>query len=214
MKNNLKITGEFKGYPVIAGKYSEYQYNQRHLANNLELMEKMTQRHNKVYSYRMDLRIPQGVKLDKSPKQIACNFMSAFTKKLARQKIDSEYIMKMEKEKDESDGAEHFHVQMFIDGNKKKNHGKLVEKGEKLLAKQLGLSKENNGLLDYKNQGGKKQKNGIMIRRNSDKFQENFDKCYKQASYLCKQKPSDKVESKERKVFYSKFRNGKSRSSK
>lgn len=210
---SLKVTAEYKGHPVITGDYGEFQYNQRHLANNLELMKNMTERHNKVYSFRMDLRMPRDVKLDKTPKQVACKFMSAYCKKLARQKVDSEYIMKMEKEKNESDGSEHFHVQMFIDGNKKKNHGKLVEEGEKLLAMQLGLSEDNNGLLDYTNQGNGK-KNGIMIRRNSDDFEDQFDKCYKQASYLAKQKPSDKVKSSERKVFYSKFRNGKSRSSK
>lgn len=223
---DLIITAKYKGHPLITGDYSEYQYNQRHLANNLELMENMTQRHNKVYSFRMDLRMGENVKLDKSPKQVACNFMSAFSKKLTRQKIDSEYIMKMEKEKNESDGSEHFHAQIFVDGNRVKSHAKLVTEGEKLLATQLGLPKDNNGLIDYKNQGqGKKSEskepsqkkqmqNGIMIRRNSDKFEEQFDKCFKQASYLCKRKPSDKVKSNERKVFYSKFRNGKSRSSK
>lgn len=220
---NLKVTAEYKGHPVITGDHGEYQYNERHLANNLELMENMTQRHNKVYSFRMDLRMGESGKRDKTPKQIASKFMSAFTKKLARQKVDSEYIMKMEKEKDESDGAEHFHIQCFLDGNRVKDHGKLVEAGEELLAVQLGLPKANNGLLDYKNQGGKssegtdsapKKKNGIMIRRNSDNFEEQFDKCFKQASYLSKRKPTDKVASNERKVFYSKFRNGKSRSSK
>lgn len=217
---NLEVTAEYKGHPVIAGKYSEYCYNERHLANNLELMENMTQRHNKIYSFRMDLRMPEGVELNKSPKQIASSFMSAFSKKLTRQKIDSEYIAKMEQE--DSDNP-HFHIQMFVDGNKIKDHGKLVTEGEKLLATQLGLPNENNGLLDYKKQGSKnsegtesapKKKNGIMLRRNSDKFKNQFDKCFKQASYLSKKKPSDKVDSKERKVFYSKFRNGKSRNSK
>lgn len=187
-------------------------------------MENMTQRHNKVYSFRMDLRMPKDVKLDKTPKQVACAFMSAYCKKLARQKIDSEYIMKMEKDRGvESEGSEHFHVQMFIDGGKRKGHRNLVEQGEKLLATQLGLPKDNNGLLDYQNQDGKKSanmeseeklKNGFMIRRNSNKFDEQFDKCFKQASYLSKQKETDRVKSSERKVFYSNFRNGKSRSSK
>ena len=219
---NLIVTTEYKGHPVINGDYGEYRYNKRHLANNLELIENMTQRHNKVYSYRMDLRMPQGIQLDKTPKQVACAFMNAYCKKLARQKIDSEYIMKMEKDKGVgAEGAEHFHIQMFVDGGKRKDHGKLVEEGEKLLSTQLGLPKDNNGLIDYNNQGskkfeskGKKLKNGIMIRRNSDKFEEQLDKCFRQSTYLCKQKQSDQVESNERKVFYSKFRNGKSRSSK
>jgi hypothetical protein len=211
---DLKVTTEYKGHPVINGDYGEYRYNKRHLANNLELMERMTKRHNKVYSYRMDLRMPHGVKLDKTPKQVACNFMNAYCKKLARQKVDSEYIMKMEKDKGVgAEGAEHFHIQMFVDGGKRMDHGKLTAEGEKLLATQIGLPEDNNGLLDYTNQGNGK-KNGIMIRRNSDKFEEQFDKCYKQMSYLAKQKPSDQVKSNERKVFYSKFRNGKSRRSK
>ena len=135
--------------------------------------------------------------------------MSAYCKKLARQKVDSEYIMKMEKHKTGAEVTETFHIQMFVDGRKRKDHGKLLAEGEKLLATQLGLPKENNGLLDSENQGSAK-KNGIMIRRNSDKFDEQFDKCYKQASNLAKQTPTDQIESKERKVFYSNFRNGKS----
>ena len=211
---DLKVTAEYKGHPVVTGDSSEYQYNQRHLANNLELMENITQRHNKVYSFRMDLRIPEDVKLDKTPKQVACKFMSAYCKKLARQKIDSEYIMKMENDNDPgAEGAEHFQIQCFLDGNRVRDHETLVTEGEKLLATQLGLPEDNNGLLDYNNQG-QGQKNGIMIRRNSDKFEEQFDACYKQASHLSRQKPSDQTKSNERKVFYSNFRNGKSRTSK
>ena len=67
---DLKMTADYRGHPVISGDHSECQYNKRHLANNLELMENMTKRHNKVYSYRMNLKMPQGVKLDKPPKQV------------------------------------------------------------------------------------------------------------------------------------------------
>ncbi len=212
---NLKVTAEYKGHPVISGAHEEYQYNKRHLANNLELMENMTQRHNKVYSYQMDLRVPKNVALNKTPKQVACSFMSAYCKKLARQKIDSEYIMKMEQENNESEAPEHFCVQMFVDGSKVKDPGELITKGKKLLADQLGLPQDNNDLLkSSEGTEAVQKKNGIMIRRNSDKFVEQFDTCFKQASSLSKQKPSDQVKSRERKVFYSKFRNCKSRSSK
>jgi len=213
---NLKVTAEYKGHPIVSEEPGEYQYNERHLANNLELMENMTQRHNKVFSYRMDLRMPKDVKLDKAPKQIAQNFMSTYCKKLARQKIDSEYIVKVERET--SSDSPHFSIQMFVDGNKVKDHDELITKGEKLLADQLGLTQSAKGILSHPHQISKETEpaqtktNGIMIRRNSDHFEEQFDKCFKQASSLSKQKSSDQVKSGERKVFYSRFRNAKSRS--
>ena len=159
---DLKITAEYKGHPIITGKQMEYAYNQRHLKNNLELMESMVERHNKVYSFRMDLRMPQNTELQSTPKEIARKFMSAFCKKNARNKIDTEYVMKMERETSDN---EHFHIHTFVNGSKIQNHKKMVEYGEQLLASQLGLPKENNGLIEY-SQIGKDcdEKNGIMIR--------------------------------------------------
>lgn len=212
MNKDLIVSAEFKGHPITVGEQVEFAYNQRHLANNLELMETMLKRHNKIYSFRLGLNMPQGVELNRSPKEIATKFLSVFCRKMARNKVDSEYIMKMEKEKSENP---HFHIQMFVNGSKIQNHKKMVEDGERLLAAQLGLAAENNGLLDFNNQGKKaKKKNGIMIRRNSDNYKQQFDQVFKQASYVAKQTPTDQINSKERKVFYSRFRNGKSRSSK
>jgi hypothetical protein len=134
--------------------------------------------------------------------------MSCFTKQLARKKIDTEYIMKMEQE---SSDNPHFHIQMFADGNKIKDHKNVVEAGEKLFAHQLGLEDGNHGLIQYSSPSS--HKNGIMLRRNSPKFQENLDRCFKQASYLAKQKPSDQVDTSERKIFYSNYRSNRSRSS-
>jgi hypothetical protein len=116
--------------------------------------------------------------------------------------------MKMEQE---SSSNSHFHIQMFSDGNKIKDHKSVVGAGEKLLAYQLGLSDGNHGLIQYSSPSS--HKNGIMLRMNSPKFQENLDRCFKQTSYLAKQKPSDQVDSNERKIFYSNFRNNKSRAS-
>jgi hypothetical protein len=226
----VKVTAEYKGHPVLVGEHTEFAYNEKHLENNLQLMKSITDRHNKVYSWRMDLRMPDEVELDKPPKQVACNFMSSFCKKLARRKIDSEYIMKMEKETSEN---EHFHIQMFVNGSKVKDHKEIVEEGEALLAKQLGLPEPNNGLLEYKNIGKKKKsqdhntqeynqedekkkgkRNGIKLYRNLPSFEKNFDRCFKEGSYLAKQRPTDKVDPDERKVCYSLFRNKRSRSSK
>jgi hypothetical protein len=97
---------------------------------------------------------------------------------------------------------------MFADGNKIKDHKNVVEAGEKLLAHQLGLEDGNHGLIQYSSPSS--HKNGIMLRRNSPKFQENLDRFFKQASYLAKQKTSDKIDSSERKIFYSNFRSNRS----
>lgn len=46
------IETEYKGHPVLIGDHKDFRYNEKHLKNNLELMEAAVKRHNKVLSHR------------------------------------------------------------------------------------------------------------------------------------------------------------------
>ncbi len=211
---NIIITGEYKGHPIITGEFTEYKYNPHHLQNNLQLLEAATSRHNKVLSWRMDIRFPQGKDIQKRPNEFIKSFMSSYTKNLARKKLDPDYAVKMERETSKNP---HFHIQMVTNGNKVKDYRKQIEVAEGLLAEQLNLQPdEAKGLIDKCNRGkdGKPVKNGIMIRRGSPDFDKQFDAVHKQMSYLAKSKDSDNIPSEERKVMYSRFRREKCRSSK
>jgi Inovirus Gp2 len=202
--NNL-ITANHRGHPIIAGEFTEYKYNHRHLDNNLQLLEAATSRHNKVYSWRMDIRLPQSKDIQKHPKRFIRSFMSAYTKKLSRRKCDPDYAVKMERD---SSSNPHFHIQMITDGNKVKDYRPQVELAEGLLAEQLDLQPDEvEGLIDKCNG----TKNGIMIRRNSPNFDKQFDEVHKQMSYLAKDKDNDAIPTEERKIMYSRFRRDKCR---
>ncbi len=214
MSSPTIVTTQYKGHPIIAGEYTEFKYNQHHLENNLQLLECATSRHNKVYSWRMDIRLPQDKDIQKCPNEFIKRFMGSYTKKLARKKLDPDYAVKMERE---TSDVPHFHVQMVTDGNKAKDYRKQIEVAEELLAEQLNLQPDEvKGLIDRcnKDKNGKPVKNGIMIRRGSSYFAKQFDEVHQQMSYLAKSKDSDMVPSEKRKVSYSRFRRSKCRSSK
>lgn len=210
-KVNTVITSDYEGHPVIAGTFKEYKYSERHLRNNLELLESATTRHNKILTWRMDIRLPQSRDISKPPKEFIRSFMNSYTNKLARNGLDPDYVVKMEQETSEKP---HFHIQVLVDGNKTKDYRPHVETAEVLLAEQLKLSaKEVDGLIDYcnKDRSGSQVRNGIMLRRGTPTYEERFDAVHKQMSYLAKQKDGDKIPSRERKVMYSRYNRKKCR---
>ena len=203
-KITLEPQAKYKGHSVITGDIKAYQFNPSHLDNNLKLMEAYSQRHNKVYSWRMDLRLPDG-KQHENPKGFISSFMNSYTNNLSRKHLDPEYAVKMEQQSSENP---HFHCQILADGNKTKDYRSHIEKAESILAAQLDIPMEKvKGLIDCCNG----EKNGIMIRRNSPAFQDQFDECYKQMSYLAKEKSDDVIPSDVRKVFYSRYNKKKAR---
>lgn len=222
--SKLKVTAEYEGHSVIVGEHRTFRYNEAHLKNNLKLLKSCVNRHNKVFSCRMDIRLPQDrnqAKTKKEPKKFIGDFMSVYTNDLARKGYDPDYVVKMEQKTSENP---HFHAQIFVDGNKVKDQKELVEKGERLIEKQLGMEEgAATGLINYgsgkreraENQAPTGFKNreqaSHMIRRNSAHFQDQFNDCFRQMSYLAKDTDDDIVPSPERKVFYSRFNRKKCR---
>jgi protein GP2 len=202
---NLTTASTFKGHPVITGNTKQFTYNKTHLDNNLKLLETSTSRHNKIYSWRMDIRLPKNKPID-NPGKTFSKLMSAFTKKLSRQGLDPAYAAKMEQTKSTTP---HLHLQMLINGNKVKDHKEIIEMGEELLSQQLNLMPEESaGLIHYcDDKDNKRPKNGTIINRNSPNFQKQFDSCYKEMSYLAKQTDQDKIPPNTRKMFYSRINN-------
>ncbi len=231
--SKVKRTAEYEGHPVIVGDYTEFSYNEKYLKKNLEMMEAAVNRHNKVLSYRLDIRMPEvedKAKIKKTPKKFIKDFMSSYTNKLARMKLDPDYVVKMEQKTSEHP---HFHAQILVDGNKKMDHKDLAVMGERLIEEQLKMAlgaakgliqygrpkpkedKEHN--TDNNSQGQEMvlhKKGRYMIRRNSPHFQKQFDACFKDSTYLAKHDPEDIIPSGTRKVCYSRYKRDKCRSSK
>lgn len=211
--SKLKVTAKFKGHPVITRKYIQHPYNEDHLQKNLELMNSAVERHNKVFSWRMDIRMPvdeDKAKVKKTPKKFIKDYMSSYTNKLARAGLDPDYAVKMEQKTSEHP---HFHAQIFVDGNKVKDQKELALMGEKLIEEQLKMEAgDGDGLINY-GKSSDTSRNSYMIRRNSPHFEEQFDACFERMSYLAKQDPDDKIPSNVRKVSYSRYKRKKCRRS-
>ena len=229
----VKVRAEYKGHPVIVGDFKEFSYNEHHLKNNLELIESCVKRHNKVYSWRMDIRLPKDsekVNVEKNPRKFIKDFLNSYTNNLARKGLDPDYVVKMEQKTSENP---HFHAQFLVDGNKVKDQRKLCEMGEKLLEKQLGMREgTGRGLINYTTKPPKKKKsdtppeearqqveeerdarrqNSYMIRRSSPEFEKQFDACYERSTYLAQNKDDDIIPSDQRKIFYSRYKRKKCR---
>ncbi len=214
-KKKVVITTEYNGHPVIPGRIQDFSYSTKILDKNEELLDSTLKRHNKVLCYRMDLRFPDN-KTYENPNKLLSSFMNVYTNGLSRKGLDPAYAARLEQETSDN---RHMHVTVLVDGNLAMDYMPLAEKAEKDWNRILGISSEesgsetNSGLVDFcnKKKDGTPQKNGIMIRRNSPHFNEQYDQVHQQMSYLAKDKEADIVPGGVRKIFYSRYRSGKGR---
>ncbi len=209
-KNRVTTTTEYNGHPVIPGRIQEFSYSTKILDKNQELLDSTLKRHNKVLCYRMDLRFPDD-KTYENPTKLLSSFMNVYTNGLSRKGLDPAYAARLEQE---TSVNPHLHVEMLVDGNLAKDYRPLVENAEERWNRTLGVSSktnsggdENGGLVDYCD----KNKNGIMIRRNSPYCNDQYDQVHQQMSYLGKDKETDKVPGGVRTIFYSRYKRAKGR---
>ena len=210
MRRKIITTSTYHGYPVITGDVMNYDYNLHHLDKNAEFIQDMVNSHNKVVYFRFDLRLPayRTYSIEEA-KEFIRRFMNSYTKRLSRkpQPLDPAYAVKMERKKSNNP---HFHCFILVNGNIVRDHIPLIKIAEDLLYFQLGLPADvNHGLIDYCNGFN----NGGCIIRYSSKFEEQFNACHKQMSYLAKQDPYDMISSKIRKISYSRSKSSGCRSS-
>ncbi len=213
-KNKVISTNTFNGHPVVSPqKYpGAYKYSNRHLQNNQDLLNSVIARHNKVLSFRMDLKFPADYSVP-ADNEIIKKAMSTYTKELSREGLDPQYAVKREQKTSEH---QHYHVHMFVDGNKKVDCMDLIDMAVPHWSRALKVDdKTADDIINRCNKSnGKPQKNGIMIRRNSPEYKNQYDQTFRQMSYLAKKDDDDITPQGEKAVFYSQFRRGKSRSKK
>lgn len=208
-KNKVTTKAEYKGHPVNAGIVQEFSYSTKILDKNQELLDSTLKRHNKVLCYRMDLRFPDN-KTYENPNKLLSSFMNVYTNGLSRKGYDPAYAARLEQE---TSVNPHLHVEMLVDGNLAKDYRPLVEDAETRWERMLGVSSkgsggdENSGLVDFCDQN----KNGIMIRRNSPHFNEQYDQVHQQMSYIAKDKAEDIIPAGTRVISYSRYKSGKGR---
>ena len=184
--NEITIDREYQGHPINTKPDKNLGCNTKILDKSLKVFNYAVDKHNKVFYMRLDVRYPQNYHPSKEGNKDFQGFMNSLTKTLRNKKLDPHYIWCRERSKEK---REHYHVGLLLDGNKIQHRHRVINKAEELWSKRLNLNPDiNNGLIHDCSitRDGVKQKNGTMIRRGSEDFQENFDKSFYQNSYISK----------------------------
>lgn len=147
----------------------------------------MTEKFSRVLFFRFDLRIPQEFFPLPPDNEKLSAFLNSFTTYLNRSRIEYQYVWVREQH---SSQHPHYHLIFFLNGNltvSPHNHLKRAEKLWTNLFNNPDVT-ENRGLLHRCNRraDGGTQSNHILISRNSDRFYDDVERCFRWASYLAK----------------------------
>ena len=149
--------------------------NDRILEAGKSVLTNSLQKHNKVFVQRIDIRLP----LEFQQKGII-PFNKRFIEKEKNAGYDPKYIVVREVSKHKNI---HYHMALFLDGNKTENTYQHFKNAETVLQKVIGPGYSINGLIDRCDRG---HRNGITINRNNPN-QDDLDEVHGQLSYLAKE---------------------------
>lgn len=174
---------DYKGLPINTNE-SKGQTCQVAVLDKLHThREDMLTKHSKVMQVRFDLHYP--VNNSVAPcKQHLEQFTYNFQRKLKREKIkgghqvDPRLITVSEQN---TSNNPHMHAVLLVNASAKQNYYPLVQEAEKQW--KQALKTDSQGLVDYCD---KKGKNGIIMDKNKENFQDKLNECSYQASYLAK----------------------------
>lgn len=180
----MKVTyqNSFHNHPINTNK----EKNQGCIEEILEKIESsinsMLERHSKVLSIRFDIRYPKdSIYYDKNKIH---NFNYNLKRSLNREKIKGGHkvdpVLLSVSEKHNED-HNHYHYLLLVNGNAHCKTHNIHTKINTLWSNMIHSDEK--GLVDFCN---KKKKNGILINKNSDEFEKNYNDAFHQASYLAK----------------------------
>jgi hypothetical protein len=129
-------------------------------------------RHNKILFVRFDLRFNDNSTYQ-NDNRLLSRFMEALTLHCKRLGLDPLYLWVREQA---TSNNHHYHVILLLDGNKIQNPYGIFNKATELWG--MCLNTDATGLVQY----GKH----IMIRRNDNDFDHNYNEALKLAGYLAK----------------------------
>lgn len=185
----------FSGLSINNGCFGNLSCYSVILQDILYRFRLMTERHNKVLFVRFDLHFPDGHICEGFNQELS-DFFKLFKEYYTRKGIDTHYIWVREQSK--KNHRPHYHCVVLFDGNKIQKYYPVLEKAAEIWARVIGA--DGDGLVNFcnKDYDGRKVENGIMIYRPSSlatgerlyvqqrRYEEDYDKCFRWASYLAK----------------------------
>ena len=189
-KRNLTTKPTYHAYPILTDEKKGLAAD-TDILSNIEAQFRYAERtKSKAYFMRFDLHFPQeGIAVPPDNRHFS-TFMSRFMKTLSRQDLMPQYFAVREQSRRE-EGRHHYHVMMFLDGQKTQSTHNHLATAERLWANALGLPPQDGGygLVDHCNSLRREDglmPNGIRLDRNSYSAGDRRDWCFRWASYLAK----------------------------
>lgn len=149
------------------------------------VMDDYMVRHSKMFAMRLDVHLPK----ETDPKMIMV-FNHRFIGKEKYQGYGPAYVMT--KEIGEEEGNIHFHLALFLNGQKTESIKPHLDNAWKVLTKIRDLENKEGGRIDPCNERGR---NGIMVKRD-DPDPRNLQAVQQQMSYIAKTEQKENVKGK------------------
>ena len=194
-QHNIVYGATYHGLPINASPTTPC--HGEILDRTKDIMDYMVSAHSKVFFVRLDFRYPQDYTIPPG-NQVFVDFLENFIQNLKRLGLDPYRFWAREQSVTE---RPHYHVCLFLNGNKVQSIYGLCTKAEELW--QLALKPDNDdqskGMPERlvwdctKDRHGNPQQNGIMIRRGAPDYDVAFQDCYHWSSYLAKTRSKELI---------------------
>ena len=142
-------------------------------------------RHSKMFAMRLDVHLPEGTDQSK-----IMAFNHRFIEKEKNQGYDPAYVMT--REIGGKNGNMHYHMALFLNGQKTESIKPHLDNAWKVLIKLREKENQEGGKIDPCNKRGR---NGIMVKRD-DPDPRNLQESQRQSSYLAKTDQKENVKGK------------------
>ena len=187
MKEEITYEKTFNSHPINTDKEHGLGCYTKILRKTDNVLNSMIKDHSKIMTVRFDIRFPINANIE-NYRKLMSEFDYNLKRKLNRErisgghKVDAKTIYVEEQNKGENP---HYHFATIVNANAKHKYYDILQTVSELWMNQINSKEE--GLVDYCN----KHKNGMIIDKNSDNFNEIHDKVFHQLSYLAKVKSKE-----------------------
>ncbi len=172
----------YKELPILANELEDLTVRTDILDALHKRFNDAINRYTYVFFMRMDVLFPGDFQTS-DPTGVFERFLADFTRSLRSQRILLHYIWAAEL-KDST--LPHYHIVLLLNGHNTGSIYDHLKNAEQRWARQLNIPSAR-GLIEYcqDTQDGQ-WRNGIMLRRNGEDFQEKFEYAFRWSSYLAK----------------------------
>jgi len=185
MRRSITTDSTYFGYPIMTDPKHGLAADKKILQALDNHFNYANESKSKIYFLRLDVRFPAG-QYEHTDNTKFSRFQSTFMQNLQRKGLKPQYVAVREQSKEKH---QHYHVCLWLDGNKTKNDYSHIQTAERLWEQQLGLEPgQGQGLIDgcTKSRTGELMRNGTMLRVDDPDYEDKLDHCFYRASYLAK----------------------------